>query len=91
MRHRTELNLETVTLSGFAVFTIMLCAAVLSSTTHLQAQKSEVKHIVLVHGACADGPGSRSAPCKRRRRLFMAKQTKLDVGSGKRQDHQPCS
>jgi hypothetical protein len=43
MRHRTDLNLETVRLSGFAAFTILLCAAVLSSTTHLPAQKSEVK------------------------------------------------
>jgi pimeloyl-ACP methyl ester carboxylesterase len=38
----------------------MLCAAVLSSTPHLQAQKSEVKNIVLVHGAWADGSGWRS-------------------------------
>ena len=35
----------------------MLCAAVLSSTPDLQAQKSEVKNIVLVHGAWADGSG----------------------------------
>ena len=43
----------------------MLCAAVLSSTPNLQAQESEVrnepevKHIVLVHGAWADGSGWR--------------------------------
>src|SRR5712672_3447692 len=42
----------------FAVFTTMLCAA-LSSTADLQAQKSEVKNIVLVHGAWADGSGWR--------------------------------
>ena len=42
-----------------AVFTTMLCAAVLSSTAHLRAQKSEVKNIVLVHGAWADGSGWR--------------------------------
>ena len=41
----------------FAVLTTMLCAAVLSSTPNLQAQKSEVKNIVLVHGAWADGSG----------------------------------
>ena len=43
----------------------MLCAAVLSSTPNLQAQESEVKNepevknIVLVHGAWADGSGWR--------------------------------
>jgi pimeloyl-ACP methyl ester carboxylesterase len=37
----------------------MLCAAVVSSTPHLQAQKSELKNIVLVHGAWADGSGWR--------------------------------
>jgi pimeloyl-ACP methyl ester carboxylesterase len=42
----------------FAVFTTMLCAA-LSSTPNLQAQQSEVKNIVLVHGAWADGSGWR--------------------------------
>ena len=41
----------------FAVFATMLCAAALSSTPNLQAQKSEVKNIVLVHGAWADGSG----------------------------------
>jgi pimeloyl-ACP methyl ester carboxylesterase len=42
----------------FVVFTTMLCAAV-SSTPNLHAQKSEVKNIVLVHGAWADGSGWR--------------------------------
>ena len=41
----------------FAVFPMMLCAAALSSAPHLQAQKSEVTNIVLVHGAWADGSG----------------------------------
>jgi pimeloyl-ACP methyl ester carboxylesterase len=44
----------------FAVFNTMLCAAVLSSTPNLQAQNPEVKNIVLVHGAWADGSGWRS-------------------------------
>jgi pimeloyl-ACP methyl ester carboxylesterase len=43
----------------FTLFATMSCAAVLSSTPHLQAQKSEVKNIVLVHGAWADGSGWR--------------------------------
>src|SRR5260370_23682494 len=43
----------------FAVFTTMLCAAAVSSTPNLQAQKSDVKNIVLVHGAWADGSGWR--------------------------------
>ena len=42
----------------FAIVTTMLCAA-LSGTPNLQAQKSEVKNIVLVHGAWADGSGWR--------------------------------
>src|ERR1700742_4833618 len=41
----------------FAVFTTMLCAAALSCAPNLHAQKSEVKNIVLVHGAWADGSG----------------------------------
>jgi pimeloyl-ACP methyl ester carboxylesterase len=41
----------------FSVFATMLCAAALSSTSKSQAQKSEVKNIVLVHGAWADGSG----------------------------------
>ena len=44
----------------FAMFTTMFCAAVLSSTPDLQAQKSDVKNIVLVHGAWADGSGWRA-------------------------------
>jgi pimeloyl-ACP methyl ester carboxylesterase len=44
----------------FAIFTMLLCAAVLSSTPSLQAQKSDVKNVVLVHGAWADGSGWRS-------------------------------
>jgi pimeloyl-ACP methyl ester carboxylesterase len=43
----------------FAVSTTILCAAAMSSTPHLQAQKSDVKNIVLVHGAWADGSGWR--------------------------------
>ena len=43
----------------FAVFSTMLCVAVLSSTPNLQAQNPEVKNIVLVHGAWADGSGWR--------------------------------
>src|ERR1700723_3079393 len=35
----------------------MLGAAVLSRAPNLQAQQSEVKNIVLVHGAWADGSG----------------------------------
>src|ERR1700730_18184009 len=35
----------------------MLCAAILSSAPNLKAQQSEVKNIVLVHGAWADGSG----------------------------------
>ena len=41
----------------FAVFTTMLCGAALASAPNLQAQKPEVKNIVLVHGAWADGSG----------------------------------
>src|ERR1700744_5622879 len=41
----------------FAISTAMLCAAVVSSTPNVQAQKSTVKNIVLVHGAWADGSG----------------------------------
>jgi pimeloyl-ACP methyl ester carboxylesterase len=43
----------------FAVFIAMLCTVALSSAPALQAQKSEVKNIVLVHGAWADGSGWR--------------------------------
>jgi pimeloyl-ACP methyl ester carboxylesterase len=45
----------------FSVFATMLCAAALSSTPNLQAQKVEVKNIVLVHGAWADGSGWKGA------------------------------
>jgi pimeloyl-ACP methyl ester carboxylesterase len=41
------------------VFTITLCAVVVSSTQHLQAQNSFIRNIVLVHGAWADGSGWR--------------------------------
>jgi pimeloyl-ACP methyl ester carboxylesterase len=43
----------------FVLFTLMLSAPVVSSTPKLQAQKSGVKNIVLVHGAWADGSGWR--------------------------------
>jgi pimeloyl-ACP methyl ester carboxylesterase len=43
----------------FAVFATMMCAATLSSTPNLHAQKSDVKNVVLVHGAWADGSGWR--------------------------------
>jgi pimeloyl-ACP methyl ester carboxylesterase len=49
--------LEVVMINRFAVFTTMLCSAVLLSTPNLQARQSEVKNIVLVHGAWADGSG----------------------------------
>jgi pimeloyl-ACP methyl ester carboxylesterase len=42
-----------------AVFATMLCSAALSSTLQLKAQKAEVKNVVLVHGAWADGSGWR--------------------------------
>jgi pimeloyl-ACP methyl ester carboxylesterase len=43
----------------FAVFTAIVCAAALASTSHAQAQKPAVKNVVLVHGAWADGSGWR--------------------------------
>jgi pimeloyl-ACP methyl ester carboxylesterase len=43
--------------SRIAIVTTILCVAVLSTIPELQAQKSEVKNIVLVHGAWADGSG----------------------------------
>jgi pimeloyl-ACP methyl ester carboxylesterase len=55
-----EINIKgnsTGMLHRFAVFTAMLCAAVASSTRCLEAQKPEVKNVVLVHGAWADGSG----------------------------------
>ena len=45
--------------SRFATFTTILCAAALSSTPCLRAQKPEVRNILLVHGAWADGSGWR--------------------------------
>jgi pimeloyl-ACP methyl ester carboxylesterase len=54
-------NLEIGMFNRSAVFTTMLCAAFLSSPRNLQAQKSEVKNIVLVHGAWADGSGWKAA------------------------------
>jgi pimeloyl-ACP methyl ester carboxylesterase len=57
---RTDIKkLETDMINRFAVFTCVLCAAVSSSMPHLQAQNAEVKNIVLVHGAWADGSGWR--------------------------------
>jgi pimeloyl-ACP methyl ester carboxylesterase len=44
-------------INRFAVFTCVLCAAVSSSMPQLQAQNADVKNIVLVHGAWADGSG----------------------------------
>src|SRR5580704_13438710 len=43
----------------FALFATMMCAATLTSTRNIKAQQSEVKNIVLVHGAWADGSGWR--------------------------------
>jgi pimeloyl-ACP methyl ester carboxylesterase len=44
-------------INKFVVFTAMVCAAALSSTPNLQAKESQVKNVVLVHGAWADGSG----------------------------------
>jgi pimeloyl-ACP methyl ester carboxylesterase len=57
LHNSTKKELEIGMFNRFAVLTPILCAAVLSSTPRLQAQKSEVKNIVLVHGAWADGSG----------------------------------
>lgn len=46
-------------LNRLAIFTMILFAVALSNTTNVQAQTSEVKNIVLVHGAWADGSGWR--------------------------------
>lgn len=43
--------------SRFAVSTIMLCASLLSRASNAQGQTHAVKHVVLVHGAWADGSG----------------------------------
>jgi pimeloyl-ACP methyl ester carboxylesterase len=51
--------METSVFNQFTVCSMMLCAAVLSSTPNLQSQKSDVKNILLVHGAWADGSGWR--------------------------------
>jgi pimeloyl-ACP methyl ester carboxylesterase len=50
-------KLETGMFDRFAVFTLLFCAAAASSTPNLQAQKSVVKNVILVHGAWADGYG----------------------------------
>src|SRR5712672_2169543 len=83
----------------FAVFTTMLCAA-LSSTPNLQAQQSEVKNIVLVHGAWADGSGWRGVYDNLVRDGFNVSivqepetSFKEDVAATKRvlaQQHGPC-
>jgi pimeloyl-ACP methyl ester carboxylesterase len=60
LKRAAELNNKKLEIDMFkrsAVFTTMLCAAFLSSPLNVQAQKSEVKNIVLVHGAWADGSG----------------------------------
>jgi hypothetical protein len=44
----------TFPINRFAVFTTMLCAPVLSNTPNLRAKNSEVKNILLVHGAWVD-------------------------------------
>jgi pimeloyl-ACP methyl ester carboxylesterase len=44
-------------LNRVAIFIAMLCATVLWSAQTLNAQNPEVKNIVLVHGAWADGSG----------------------------------
>jgi len=53
-------KLEIDVFNKLSVFTRILCAAALSITPNLQAQQPEVKNIVLVHGAWADGSGWRS-------------------------------
>jgi hypothetical protein len=59
LQNSTKKELEIVMLNPFALFTTTLCAAVLSSTPNSKAQHSEVKNIVVVHGAWADGSGWR--------------------------------
>jgi pimeloyl-ACP methyl ester carboxylesterase len=46
-------------LNNFFVFTAIVCAAIASSVQKSHAQKPDVKNIVLVHGAWADGSGWR--------------------------------
>jgi pimeloyl-ACP methyl ester carboxylesterase len=52
-----KIKLETGMFNRFTVFTTILCAAVIASAPILQAQRSDVKNVVLVHGAWADGSG----------------------------------
>jgi pimeloyl-ACP methyl ester carboxylesterase len=52
-------HIRTEGLARFAIIATILCVAVLSSIPKSQAQESEVKNIVLVHGAWADGSGWR--------------------------------
>ena len=47
-------------LNRFAIFTAMVCAALVSSAPDSRPQKRGVKNIVLVHGAWADGSGWKS-------------------------------
>jgi pimeloyl-ACP methyl ester carboxylesterase len=58
-QNTTKKGLEIVMFNRFLVSTTILCAAVLSSAPNLHAQKSDVKNIVLVHGAWVDGSGWR--------------------------------
>jgi pimeloyl-ACP methyl ester carboxylesterase len=57
LQNSKKKELGIVMFNRFAVFTTMFWAAVLSSTANLKGQQSEVKNIVLVHGAWADGSG----------------------------------
>jgi pimeloyl-ACP methyl ester carboxylesterase len=60
LKRAVELKkMETSMFHRSAIFATMLCAAVVSSTPNLQAQKSKLTNIVLVHGAWADGSGWR--------------------------------
>jgi pimeloyl-ACP methyl ester carboxylesterase len=52
-------KLETGMFNRFAVITLLSCAVAVSSTPNVQAQRSDVKNIILVHGAWADGSGWR--------------------------------
>ena len=51
------MKLETSMFNQFTVFIAMFCAAVVTGPLNLHAQRSDVKNIVLVHGAWADGSG----------------------------------
>ena len=59
-RTRPKRKVETGMFNRFTVCTALLCAAVASRAPQLQSQKLDVKNIVLVHGAWADGSGWRS-------------------------------